>query len=209
MILDFQSIKSKLHERLSLELPGLKAHELMKVPGRGDYPLIPEKAKKAAVLLIIYKKLDFTFLAFIKRVTHEKDRHSGQISFPGGSIEASDDYPIQTAIREANEEMGIPMEVEIAGNLSPLYIPVSGFYVSPVVATYEQNFRFTPQISEVEEILEIDLQLLFKPSVKSKVNIPVSSNFLLREVPCYNIQGTIIWGATAMILSELEWVLKN
>jgi len=202
-------IKNKLMEGFRHALPGENAHELMSVPGRGRYPIVPENAKKAAVLVFLYPKVDRVFITLIKRETHDKDRHSGQISFPGGSMEATDDYPIQTAIREAHEEIGIPTEIEVLGTLSSLYIPVSGFYVSPVVAIHHTPIIFTVQASEVKEILEVDLAMLIRSGSKSKRDIKINSGFLLKEVPCYEIHGTIVWGATAMILSELEWLITK
>ena len=80
-------IKIKLTNGLSGTLPGQDAHDLMAVPGRGKYPIVPEQAKRAAVLIFLYEKVDRVFVALIKRETHEKDRHSGQISFPGGSMD--------------------------------------------------------------------------------------------------------------------------
>lgn len=202
-------ITIKLTNGLSGTLPGQDAHDLMAVPGRGKYPIVPEQAKRAAVLIFLYEKVDRVFVALIKRETHEKDRHSGQISFPGGSMEVSDDYPIQTALREAHEEIGIPMDIQILGALTPLYIPVSGFFVSPVIASYPSPIPFSAQATEVKEILEVDLSMLLKTEAKSKREIKISSGLTLKEVPCYEIHGTIIWGATAMILAELEWLLRK
>lgn len=202
-------IKNKLIQGLNMDLPGDDAHDLMAVPGRGKYPSVPLEAKKAAVLIFLYEKVDRVFVTLIKRETHTKDRHSGQISFPGGSMEPTDNYPIQTAIREAHEEIGIPLEVEILGMLSPLYIPVSGFYVSPVIATHHTPVLFTPQAAEVKEILEVDVSMLTQTESKSKQDIKISSGLLLKDVPCYELHGTIIWGATAMILAELEWLLNR
>ena len=208
-MISLPDLKNKLLYGLQNTLPGENAHKLMSVPGRGKYPIIPENAKKAAVLVFLYTKVDRVFITLIKRETHDKDRHSGQISFPGGSMETLDDYPIQTAIREANEEIGIPKEVEVLGTLTSLYIPVSGFYVSPEIAIHHAPILFTAQASEVKEILEVDLSMITHADSKSKRDIRISSGMMIKEVPCYEIHGTIIWGATAMILSELEWLITK
>ena len=201
-------IKQKLLTALSHGLPGTLAHKKMAVPGREL--LLPDhnNAKKAAVLILFYHRLDHIFIAFIKRKTHEADHHSGQISFPGGKMEANDNYPVDTALREAMEEIGTSDKIDILGHLSPLYIPVSNFYVAPVVGWHRDPFpNFNIQESEVDELLEIDLDLLLNPGAKTHKTIKVLSSVFLKEVPAYEIHGHIIWGATAMMLSELEWVL--
>lgn len=202
-------IKDHLHRALKQTLPGLDAQRRMAVPGRYNQPEIPETAKKAAVLVLLYKKLDRVFVALIRRKIKDSDRHSGQISFPGGRMEQDEDYPIQTALREAQEEIGIPAGLEILGLLTPLYIPISDFHVVPVVAWSDQDFLFTLQRDEVDELIELDLALISNPEVKIEVDITVAPNMILKRVPAYEVYGMIIWGATAMMLSELETVLEN
>ena len=203
-------IKQKLITALSNPLPGAQAHALMVVPGRGIYPTIPASAKKAAVLILLYHRVDRIFISLIKRKQHEADRHSGQISFPGGKMETTDDYPVETALREAKEEIGIGDTIEILGQLSPLYIPISNFYVAPVLAWYgSTNPYFTIQESEVDEMIELDLGLLLHPDTKTKKNITVLATLTLGEVPAYEVHGHVIWGATAMILREMEWMLRG
>jgi 8-oxo-dGTP pyrophosphatase MutT (NUDIX family) len=202
-------LKQKLIAVLSSPLPGNQAHLKMAVPGRSLYPDIPDDAKKAAVLILLYERIDRVFVALIKRKFQDSDRHSGQISFPGGKMEASDHYPIQTALREATEEIGITDDIEILGTLSTLYIPVSNFHVAPVIAWHTApNPRFKIETSEVAELIEMDLQLILDDSLKNKVDIIIQSSMILHDVPAYDVHGQVIWGATAMILSELEWVIK-
>lgn len=201
-------VRNLLQENLS-RLPGAEAHALMSVPGRGKYPVIPPTAKNAAVLILLYERIDRVFVALIERTTHLKDRHSGQISFPGGKKEEKDDFPVQTALREAQEEIGIRSDVEVLGTLSPLYIPVSDFHVFPVVALAPNQITFSIQNEEVKNLLEVDLSFIVQEHSKSTASIPVSGSLVLREVPCYKIHDHIVWGATAMILSELEWILRK
>ncbi len=198
-----------LSKKLSQPLPGKLAHQNMWVPGRGDYPTVPTDAKKAAVLIFIYPRLDKTFISFIKRVQHPGDRHGGQISFPGGKVEHTDDFPIQTALREANEEIGVPLTVEVLGKLSPLYIPVSGFIVHPVIAFHHESIPFHMHPDEVDEILEIEVDHLFHADSKSRTDVYTPSGVIIQDVPCYIVNGTMIWGATAMILAELEYLWKS
>ena len=100
-------------------------------------------AKKSAVLVLFYLKEGELFLALMQRPTYD-GKHSGQISFPGGKHEKSDKNSVETALREANEEVGIiSNDVEVVGQLSNVYIPVSQFIVTPVVGVinYLPNFK--------------------------------------------------------------------
>lgn len=202
-------IKERLQEALKNPLPGLDAQCLMAMPGRYVNVQVPPDAKKAAVLVLLYKKSNRIFLALIRRKIIETDRHSGQISFPGGKVEPGDDFPIQTALREAQEEIGINHTLEVLGLLTPLYIPVSNFHVTPVVAWYDREVHFILEENEVDELIELELALLTNPEVKSTMDMTVFPSLVLKGVPVYHIQGMIIWGATAMMLSELEMVLKG
>ena len=202
-------IKAQVQQALSQPLPGFEAQCLMAMPGRYLNLNVPADARKAAVLVLLYKKSGRIFLSLIRRKIMENDRHSGQISFPGGKVEPGDDFPIQTALREAQEEIGIHHTLEILGLLTPLYIPVSNFHVTPVVAWYEGEINFSIQENEVDELIEMELALLTNPDIKSFRDITVFSSMVIKEVPVYEIQGMIIWGATAMMLSELEVVLKG
>ncbi|MEP7321246.1 MAG: CoA pyrophosphatase [Saprospiraceae bacterium] len=209
-MLNLHPIKQKLIKGLNNPLPGVEAHQKMTVPGRIMPPVIPTHAKKAAVLVLFYHRIDRIFIAFIKRKKHEADLHSGQISFPGGKWEVTDDYPVQTALRESMEEIGITDEIEILGNLSPLYIPVSNFYVSPVIGWHQQlNPSFKIHEAEVDELIEMDLGLILDDTLKKQVHIQVLPSMTMKDIPAYDIHGHIIWGATAMILSELEYLLKG
>ena len=139
----------------------------------------------------------------------ESDRHSGQISFPGGKMESFEDSPVQTALREAREEIGVDAELEILGSLTPLYIPVSNFHVYPIIAWSEKDPGFIIQPDEVDELIELDLDLLFNPDLKTTKDIAVLSSLVLENVPVYEMHGMVIWGATAMMLSELEVILTG
>lgn len=203
-------IKQKILASLATPLPGPAAHEKMAVPGRNVISAIPNSAKKAAVLILFYHRVDRILISLIRRKHHEADRHSGQISFPGGKMETSDDYPIQTAIREAVEEIGTNENIEILGRLSPLYIPVSNFYVAPVIAWHrDADPLFNIQHDEVDELIEMDLSLILDDTLKKRLSIPLLSDLTLHDVPVYEIHGHVIWGATAMMLSEVEWMLRR
>lgn len=167
-----------------------------------------EKAGRAAVLILFYPDESRVMLPFIKRPEYE-GVHSGQVAFPGGRFEAGDANMAHTALRETEEEVGVKMNsVKLIGMLSELYIPPSNYLVRPVVGYLERKPVFKLQPSEVDYLLEIDLyELLHDKALTTK---PVMTS-LQQEmpVPCYYVQDHIIWGATAMILSELIELFKK
>lgn len=130
--------------------------------------------------------------------------HSGQISLPGGKSEPGDKDRAATALREAQEEIGIePSNVHLLGSLTDLYIPPSNFLVTPILGYQNTAPSFKADPSEVAEIIEIPLaELLNEANVclrKMKLSVGISL-----KVPAFCIDGHIIWGATAMILSEFK-----
>ena len=167
-----------------------------------------DSAKKSAVLILFYPKNNQTHIALIKRST-DNSVHSAQISFPGGKTEITDKSLKHTALREAEEEVGInPNSVKIIGSLTQLYIPPSNFDVYPFVGVTYSTPDFKPNY-EVQKIVEVDLVNLMNPETCTykKIQHRTGNDFV---VPCYYIQEEIIWGATAMIISELlEIVLVN
>ncbi len=174
-------------------------------------PHMPADARPSAVLLLLFPKNETLHLLLIKR-TEDGRAHSGQISFPGGKKEPADIDLQTTAIREANEETGILKEdVEILGELSPLYIPVSNFLVHPFVAFAEKQPEFFPNADEVAYVIETPLQyfLTEKNKTIARVTSPADKHFV-RDVKAYKLaDGSILWGATAMILSELETLFEE
>lgn len=201
---------AKLQENLRAPLPGMDAQFKMAHVGRRNGYKIPEHAKQAGVLILFYPKADHWHLVFIERVTtNKRGSHSGQIAFPGGRYEESDDNLISTAIREAQEEVGIlPDTVNFLGKLSPMYIPVSNFLVSPSVAFTDHAPTFIPQQSEVNAIIEVPFERFLKPETAQLTQLRLSNNIILNNVPYYDLFGKKLWGATAMIMSELIEVVS-
>ena len=200
-----------LRERLQQPLPGLKAQERM--IGRVlQMPLVvPEDARASAVLIVLFPKDGELYILLMKR-TEDGRAHSGQISFPGGKQETFDADLRATALREANEEVGIMSnEVDIIGGLTPLYIPVSNFQVYPFIAYTDKRPQYLLSANEVERIIEVPLQWFLEEGNKTeeRVTSPVDKSFV-RKVHAYKLEdGSIVWGATAMILSELEVMLSE
>lgn len=200
-----------LKDRLKRSLPGKEAQERMTGRVLPMPDKIPDNARPSAVLGLLFPSGDVLTMLLIRR-TSDGRAHSGQVSFPGGRYETADGDLVTTALREANEEVGIiSSDVTIIGALSPLYIPVSNFQVYPFIGFTEKKPEYILSESEVDSIIEIPLDELLHPERKTRVEVtsPADKTFI-REVPAYKLQdGTIIWGATAMIISELQVVLEE
>lgn len=203
------SIINNIRQKLNETLPGREA-QLGMAPGiRRHYKGASDDAIVACVLVLLYPKNKEWYFILIQRMPHEKDRHSGQISFPGGRLEDDDSSLEAGAMREAEEEVGIPREqIQSLGRLTELYIPVSNFLVHPFVGFLEKEPTFIPQEAEVKEILEIPLSELSKLANKKKRDMPGGRNVILKNVPYYDFFGNVVWGATAMMLSEFEQLLE-
>jgi len=207
---DFSSIVSKIEKK---ELPGIESHFKMASAQRANEIKVSkvtlENAKKAAVLAAFYPdKEGQTHLLFIKRQGGD-GVHADQIAFPGGKVEDTDNDLAHTALREAEEEVGIrPNEVRFLKALTAVYIPPSGFLVQPYMGLYYKSSPFIRQVSEVNALLEIPLLDILDPSNKklSKLNTSYASDI---EVPSFKFKDQIIWGATAMMLNEIRWLLKE
>jgi len=168
-----------------------------------------KKPNRAGVMAVFYpNKSDKTNFILILRKTY-KGIHSNQVGFPGGRLEIFDKNLEHTALRETEEEVGIPKEdVEIVKKLTKLYIPPSNFWVHPYVGLIEKTPNLVPQISEVEKILEINIDEFLdeKNLIKQKLNTSYANNI---EVPAFSLNGQVVWGATAMMLNELKELLKE
>lgn len=166
----------------------------------------PDKARKSAVLLLFYPNAEHPHLPTLALMKRAEDgyAHSGQISFPGGGHEAGDADFIATALRETREELGVDTSpVEVLGCLSPLHIPVSNSWVQPVVGTLNSRPTFSPDTKEVALVIEAPLPVLQAPQTRIKASVRAGISGIVMQVPAYQVEGHIVWGATAMMLSEL------
>ncbi|AZB30535.1 MULTISPECIES: NUDIX hydrolase [Chryseobacterium] len=203
--------KDLLRKIKNAELAGDNAHGIFSPPSRPvfTYDQVLEKNPKfAAVNIVLYLKDNEWYFPLIVRSTNERDRHSGQISLPGGKREELDKDFAETAIRETSEEIGIEKHyVRMIRELSPIYIPPSNFYVYPFISYTKKNPEFILQQSEAVEVIEFP--------ITSFLNLPDSPEIMAlpgaggHEVPVINFNGYIIWGATAMILSEFSQLIKK
>lgn len=201
---NFNRIVNQLKTNLQKELPGIKAQQRMAPSFRGGpgFPKSPnQKTRGSAVLIAIYPDGGEAKTILIKRTVYN-GAHSGQVSFPGGKQEDFDDSLIATAIREAEEEIGIdPNEVSVIGSITPLFIPVSNLMVLPVVCIIPKPKQLHLNLQEVEYTIHVDLMDFRNPKKISVKTICVGS--LPISAPFYAVEGEVVWGATAMLISEL------
>jgi 8-oxo-dGTP pyrophosphatase MutT (NUDIX family) len=200
----------RLRERLSVSLPGFTAQQRMLPESRkGDHVEAAADARQSGVLILLYPEGGQVHLVLIER-TNDGGAHSGQIALPGGKKETFDNSIYDTALREAYEEVSLDSAtVEIIGRLSPLYIRVSNFEVHPVVAIATGRPELEGSAFEVARILEPALSEIFDAQSEAKVYSNTNPQ-LFWKAPVYMLpEETIVWGATAMILSELEVILKE
>ena len=203
---------SKQYERF---LQALRRDLANPLPGRmAQYQMAPRPrpgaeiddkprpdARQSGVLVLFYPHEDRIHLPLILRPTYQ-GVHSGQVAFPGGRYEEGDGDITNTALREAHEEVGVvPTEVQILGQLSQLYVLASNSLVYPTVAWSERRPNFLPDPSEVEMILEVPLTTLQDPQTLRTGRWTLRNR--VADVPFFDIQEQTVWGATAMMLSEL------
>lgn len=197
----------QLTERLSGPLPGQPAQLKMTFAYRAEQlllnPVPPPDARIAGVLLALWHDDHEWKTVLIQRTQNPRDRHSGQVSFPGGKHEHSDGDTSCTAIREAHEEVGIPPDnIDIIGKLTELYIPVSNFVVHPYVGILREKPVIIPQPGEVEAVYTPPVSHFRDENNKSLRELRVGTGAIMKDVPCYLVENRAVWGATAMILSE-------
>ncbi|PKQ61455.1 hypothetical protein BZG02_16000 [Labilibaculum filiforme] len=208
-IFDLDQFTSILNNQLNIGLPGFDAQNIMS-PSIRDHALKtsdPSLARDSSVLLLFYPNNGQLYIPFMKRTTGNTN-HSGQISLPGGKYEESDENRTITAIRETNEELGVDCDqIKILGFLTELYIPVSNFMVLPVLGYCEKRPDFKLSEFEVEEIIEMPIsQLLAKENI---ANFSFTKNGFEIHAPYFQAKEHKIWGATAMILSELREIIRR
>lgn len=192
-----------LEDRLSRKLPGRKA-QIEMAPEPVDGGKIremepPDGVNKSGVLILLFPNEDDELELVLTLRSHDID-HGGQISFPGGRAEKNETLH-QTALREAEEEIGVPSDtITIIGELSELYVSHSNNLVTPVIGFTDKRPDFNINPAEVEEVFAIELH-----SLLHKKNITVENwdlHSYTYRVPYWDIHQVPLWGATAMMLNE-------
>lgn len=167
---------------------------------------LPSNVRKSAVLLLIYPENKDFKLVMIER-SKDGGLHSGQMAFPGGKVEEFDSSLEATALREANEEVDLDEEiVKIAGRLTPMFIPVSNFQVFPIIGFCEERPSLKASDDEVAMIYRFSFQEDFPKKEWREFFSRGELSFKIKAPAYHFMEGKLIWGATAMILAELEWL---
>ncbi|HLO91805.1 MAG: NUDIX hydrolase [Chloroflexota bacterium] len=208
----FNSFIKALEQALAPPLPGSTAHDLLAPEHRKDMLLLQPDISKAllsSVLILFYAdNKGKPNIIFTKRVEY-KGVHSGQISFPGGKAEKTDKDIFETALRETEEEIGLKRnDIQVIGILSELYVPPSNFIIYPVVGTLYNKPVYKVDNKEVAKVISVPIEFFLKESSIGLHEVTTFEN-LQFHVPGFMIENNLIWGATAMILSELIMVVKN
>lgn len=198
-----------IHNILASHLPGRQAHLRM-----SPSPVLLENQNihnhlpvKSAVMMLLIPYQEGIAIPFIKR-TNVGKYHGGQIALPGGKMETSDKDSRETALRECNEEIGVsPDKVTILGRLSDVYIPLSNFNITPFVGTIPEIPNFVLSKNEVEKVIIIPLNDLLDNRNKTSQTLYRLDQKIV--APGYKIEDNFIWGATAMMIAELEALIKN
>ena len=192
----------RLIDRHAQGLPGREFQLKKAVFARRLIFEAPPTARQSAVLILLFPKAGEWHVVLTERVGSANDPHSHQISFPGGSLDACDVSLEACALRETYEEVGIPPEtINIIGKMTDLYIPVSNFHVHPFVGWTAVQPHYQPQATEVKEIIEAPLSILLNSDNHKKMNMDIRGMHL-PDVPYFDVHGRVVWGATAMMLSE-------
>lgn len=224
--------------RLQEELPGAASHLKMAPAHRLDeFRAIRDKdfnPRLSAVLVLLYPgdagstmpagqtsfvdapssensspPLSTLKIVFIRRGEYV-GIHSGQIAFPGGRYEDDDADLCETAMREAEEEIGVSRDsYEIIGQLSDLYVPPSNFLVRAFVAYAPRRPSYIPDPREVQEVIELDFSHFFNSTNIKVKDFPAHNSLNNTSAPYFDVEGVTIWGATAMMLTELVDLIVN
>ncbi|HNP19694.1 MAG TPA: CoA pyrophosphatase [Fulvivirga sp.] len=201
----------KLEQCLREPLPGHEAHRLM-MPKESSNARFDDSrlktARPSSVLILFYEKKGELYLPLTQRQEYD-GIHSGQVSFPGGKWEKEDKDLVATAKRETFEEIGVNgADVNVIGQLSEMFIPPSNTKIMPIVGYTAKPSIFVIDPYEVKELMEVPLaHLLDDVNIKTK-DITVRGNYKLRA-PYFDVDGKVVWGATAMMLSELVSIINR
>ncbi len=200
-----------IQKRLKLDLPGNAAHmEMVPTLPKGAPIRIKHSSppKEGAVMVLLFQENGTYKFPLIKRPNYE-GVHSGQMALPGGKYEKDDQDLSHTALRETNEEIGVASEtIQIIGSMSSFFVAASNFQILPVIGFVDHRPDFVPDAREVDDIVIADIFDLIDTK-KRKVKEIIVGNGISLNSPYYDIEGQVVWGATAMMLSELSVILKE
>lgn len=209
-MLRLSQLSSYLTERLTTVLPGAAAHNRMRATFSGNVkPRLrdTQAPRPGSVMILLYEGDDGVHFPLIKRPPYE-GVHGGQVSLPGGKAEAREDA-IQAALRETQEEVGVPPQtIQILGRLSDYHVLPSNILITPIVGMTLTKPAFVPDDYEVERILYGDLDSLLQEDAIRTREITAAGRYPMLA-PHFEVEGEVVWGATAMILNELRTILTE
>ncbi|MEP1032019.1 CoA pyrophosphatase [Ekhidna sp.] len=209
--MNFDELTRFLEKRVQLPMPGDAAHQKMKPVLANGAPLKLKHStqpRKGGVLILLYEDSGIVRFPLIQRPNYE-GIHSGQMALPGGRYEEEDQDQFQTALRESNEEIGVDQrKVEIIGSLSEFFVAASNYLVLPVIGKIDFKPKFVPEPREVHDVVTPPIRHLVDPVRLKEKEIIVRNGFKL-HCPYFDLEGRTVWGATAMMLSEMVEILKE
>jgi len=197
-------------------------HELKNLPGEIAHlemfplrPLTSESLPKATdyrlsgVMALLYPHESSFRMILTERQTYD-GKHSGQMSFPGGKLEPYETTSLQAALRETFEEIGIdPDTIEVVGQLSDVFIPVSNFLVHPFVGFLEKEPTYKLDVREVKNVITFEISELLKTENRIETIIELGNGATMKGVPAFFLGERVVWGATALMLNEIRFILQR
>ncbi len=211
--MNFHEFEKRIVKVTKMELPG-ETVQLKMAPVDHLRELKAEarnigNARQAGVMALFYPTIELqTNLILILRKTY-KGVHSAQVGFPGGKLDKVDTSIQDAALRETEEEVGVPREaISVLKKLTEIYIPPSNFFVQPFLGITPKTPIFIPEEKEVEALIEVDLNAFMDNSCIT-TRVLTTSYATELEVPAFKLNGHIVWGATAMMLNEVRELLTR
>jgi len=199
-----------LSDRLKQPLPGSIAHEPLRATPAGlIVPRFEHRSppKPGSVLILLYEEKGKIMFPLTKRPDY-MGTHGGQISLPGGKTEGAETR-IETALREAEEEIGISAsKVNVLGSLTEFFVIPSNFLITPIIGYLNEAPDFKPDSKEVKKIIYTSVDDLLRDDAVHTKEI-MAANMFPMSAPHFEIENEIVWGATAMMLNEFRMILKD
>ncbi|HLV93311.1 MAG TPA: CoA pyrophosphatase [Aequorivita sp.] len=211
--MDFREFEKRIVKVTKMELPGetvqMKMAPAERLRELKEEIIQTKNAKQAGVMVLFYPTLEQqTNLILILRKTY-KGVHSAQVGFPGGKIESVDNSIQDAALRETEEEVGVPRnDISVIKKLTEIYIPPSNFFVQPFLGITQNSPNFVPEEKEVESLIEVNLNdFMDNKCITSRI---ITTSYAVDlEVPAFKLNGHIVWGATAMMLNEVRELISK
>lgn len=193
------------------ELPGIQAHDRLmnyERPSVEEVLKSERNVRESAVTFLLYPEAEIWHFVLLKRHDYS-GAHSGQVGLPGGSLDPGE-TELEAAQRELHEETGIELpESAYLTRLTPLYIPPSNFIVQPFAALLDKEPSWHFDEREVKKALHVPLTELLVPDNVYDEKVLINAGRMRLDVKCFRFQDEVVWGATAMILSECKQILSN